>query len=277
MLEKLLLRPFLAFLLKFFFRVEITGMEHYHAAGDRVLIIANHQSYLDPPLLAAFLPEKPAYAINIYQADKWYLRWADKLVTLYRLDPSKPMSMKRLIQDLRHGTKVVLFPEGRITTSGGIMKIYEGTGLIIEKTGATVLPVRIDGAEYSKASRLSRKVTQRWFPKIRLTILPPVPFEQGVPVPPRVIYDLMTGAAFATSNYRRPLLDAVAGSLRMARRRPCHRQRYHPRQYELPAIIRARIYTKRETEPASTGRLYCRPAAHRICNTGDILQPTHAE
>ncbi len=179
MLEKLLLRPVLTFLLKLFFRVEVTGMEHYRAAGDRVLIAVNHQSFLDPLLVAVFLPRKPAFSINVFQADKWYFRWLDKITTLYRLDPSKPLSMKHLIQDLRKGAKVVIFPEGRISTGGGIMKIYDGTGMIIEKTGATVLPVRIENAEYSKVSRLSHKLRQRWFPKIRMTILPPVRFEQG--------------------------------------------------------------------------------------------------
>jgi len=209
MLEKLLLRPILTFLLKVFFRVEITGMEHYHEAGERVIIAANHQSYLDPLMIGVFMPEKPAFAINIFQADRFYIRWIERFITLYRLDPSKPMSMKRLIHDLRHGAKVVIFPEGRITTSGGIMKIYEGTGLVLEKTGATLLPVRLGGADYSKVSRLSHKLRQRWFPKVRMTILPPVRFEQDKPVPPRVIYDIMTGSAYASANYRRPLLDAV--------------------------------------------------------------------
>jgi len=209
MLEELLLRPVLTFLFKLCFRVEVTGMGHYRAAGNRVIIAANHQSFLDPLIIGTFLPEKPAFAINIFQADKFYIHWIERLVKLYRLDPSKPMSMKSLIHDLRHGAKVVIFPEGRITTSGGIMKIYEGTGLIIEKTGATVLPVRIDGADYSKVSRLSHKLRQRWFPKVRMTVLPPVQFEQNKPVPPGVIYDLMTQTAFAVSNYRRPLLDAL--------------------------------------------------------------------
>lgn len=209
MLEKSLLKPVLTGLLRLCFRVEIRGMEHYYAAGDKVVIAANHQSFLDPLLIAVFMPDKPAFAINIFQAEKWYFSWFHKLLTLYRLDPSKPLSMKHLIQDLRAGSKVVIFPEGRITTSGGIMKIYEGTGRILEKTGATLLPVHIDGAEYSKVSRLRHKLRQRWFPKIRMTILPPVRFAEGESISARAIYDVMTHAAFAASDTRRSLLQGM--------------------------------------------------------------------
>lgn len=208
MLAESFLRTILTFLLKLFFRVEVSGLEHFKAAGNRVLVVCNHISFLDPLILAVFLPKKPAFAINIYQADKWYFRWLDNLVTLYKLDPVKPLSMKSLIQDLRKDACVVIFPEGRISTSGGIMKIYDGTGMVIEKTGATVLPARVDGAEYSKVSRLSRKLRQHWFPKVRLTLLPPVTFEEGKPVSPRDIYDLMTEAAFNTFDRRRSLLQA---------------------------------------------------------------------
>ncbi len=212
MLENILLRIPLTFLLRLFFRVEVRGLEHYQAAGNRMLIISNHQSYLDPLMLAVFLPRKPAFAINVFQADKWYFRWFDRVVTLYKLDPLKPLSMKRLIQDLRQDAQVVLFPEGRITTSGGIMKIYDGTGMIVEKTGATVLPVRFDGAEYSRLSRLGGKLRQRWFPKVRMTILPPVRFKEGEAVSSQAIYDIMTRSAFESADKRRSLLDAILGA-----------------------------------------------------------------
>ncbi|MDE3060995.1 MAG: AMP-binding protein [Pseudomonadota bacterium] len=200
-----MLRPLFTFLLKLCFRVEVHGMEHYHAAGDKVLIVVNHQSYLDPMFIATFLPEKPAFAVNVFQAQKWYMRLVDWMFTFYRLDPLKPMSMKQLITDLRQSARVVIFPEGRITTSGGIMKIYEGAAMIAEKTGAVILPVRIEGAEYSKVSRLGKKLHQRWFPKVRMTILPPVPPEAGADA----LYDVMTYAAFAVCNHRRHFLEAL--------------------------------------------------------------------
>lgn len=209
MLAESLLRVVLIFLLKYVFRLDVKGFEHYYRAGDRVLIICNHISYLDPLILAVFLPEKPAFAINVFQADKWYFRWLDKIVTLYKLDPSKPLSMKNLIADLRKGKKVVIFPEGRISTSGGIMKIYDGTSLVAEKTGAAILPVRVDGAEYSKVSRVGKKLRQRWFPKVRMTVLPPVPHNPAQPITSQQIYDLMTHNAFTTHTHHETLLAAI--------------------------------------------------------------------
>ena len=54
----------LRFLLRLLYKVEVSGMEHYEKAGNRVLIVANHTSLLDGLLLYAWLPETPTFAIN---------------------------------------------------------------------------------------------------------------------------------------------------------------------------------------------------------------------
>ena len=55
-------------LLKWFFsrlyRVEVLGLEHYEKAGKRVLIVANHLSFLDALLLTLYLPQQPLFAIS---------------------------------------------------------------------------------------------------------------------------------------------------------------------------------------------------------------------
>lgn len=207
MLEDSLVRPLLTFLLRLCYRIEVKGLEHYYASGNRVVIIANHQSFLDPLILGVFIPEKPAFAMNVFQAEKWYFRWVKKVFKIYTLDPTKPLSMKKLIVDLRKDAKVVIFPEGRITVSGGIMKIYDGTRLLIEKTGANVLPVHITGAEYSKFSKVGKKLRTRWFPKITVSFMPHKTFAEA---PGKyAIYDIMTESAFLASNYRRPFLEAL--------------------------------------------------------------------
>ncbi len=223
MLVVSLLRPLVAFLLRLIFRLEVTGVEHIASAGDRVLIIANHLSFLDPLILSAFIPGKPTFAINVYQANKWYFLWVGLLSNLYRLDPLKPLSMKHLIQDLRPAktedpktpVRVCIFPEGRISTTGGIMKIYEGTGMILEKTGATLVTARFDGPEYSKFSRMRSKLRLRWFPKITLTFMPPVTFEKDKPVPSATIRQLMTEAAFHTSGYHDTYLNAAIKAMEL--------------------------------------------------------------
>jgi acyl-[acyl-carrier-protein]-phospholipid O-acyltransferase/long-chain-fatty-acid--[acyl-carrier-protein] ligase len=212
MLDDWILRPIFTALLKCLFGVRVMGREYYPLKAPGLIVICNHQSFLDPLLLAVLLPRKPAFAMNVFQAEKWYFRILMRLVKVYVLDPQKPMSMKSLIKDVEAGEHVVIFPEGRITTSGGIMKIYEGVSLIIEKTGATVLPVTIDGAQYSKLSFLKGKVTQRWFPRIHMRIFLPQALQDGQ-FSPQKIYSLMTATKFESSPYRQPLLGAILTSM----------------------------------------------------------------
>ena len=54
--------------------MQVSGLENYRAAGDRVVIVANHQSYLDACLIAAYLPDSPTFAIHTAQAAKWYFK-----------------------------------------------------------------------------------------------------------------------------------------------------------------------------------------------------------
>lgn len=81
------------------------------------------------------------------------------------------MATKTLIDQLKQNKKIMIFPEGRLTMTGALMKVYEGPGLIADKSGAKILPVRIDGAQYSPTSRLRGKVRIRLFPKITLTFV----------------------------------------------------------------------------------------------------------
>ncbi|MFT7087491.1 MAG: acyl-[acyl-carrier-protein]-phospholipid O-acyltransferase, partial [Rickettsiales bacterium] len=68
-----MLNSLLKLILRKLYKVEIEGLENYQKAGDRVLIIANHLSFLDALLIAIFLPEKPMFAVNTYIAEKWWI------------------------------------------------------------------------------------------------------------------------------------------------------------------------------------------------------------
>lgn len=212
-----MLRPILKSILKYLYKVEVKGIENYHKAGKRALIVANHLSFLDAALVALFLPEKPMFAVNSYIAKRWYFKPFLTLVKAFPLDPTNPMATKGIINEIRKDQKCVIFPEGRITVTGSLMKIYEGPGMIADKSGAQILPIRIDGAQYTPLSRLKGKVRIRMFPKITLTMLEPRRFEIPEDIKGRSrrhmagvkLYDLMSQMLFDSSDYQKTLFQSI--------------------------------------------------------------------
>ncbi|PID63737.1 MAG: bifunctional 2-acylglycerophosphoethanolamine acyltransferase/acyl-ACP synthetase [Gammaproteobacteria bacterium] len=165
----------LKFLIKLLFRVEIKGdyqggQAHGH---DKTLVIANHSSFLDAILLMLFLPDKPVFVIHKESERsrfyRYFLRYADYVT----VDTSHPMPMRRVIHTINSGRTVVFFPEGRVTVTGTLMKLYSGAAFAALKTDATLIPIQINGTKFSYFSRLSKILTQRLFPKVGLTIFPP--------------------------------------------------------------------------------------------------------
>ena len=217
LLPDALLRSLLRAVLAFCFRVEIKGLAHYAAAGKRVLIVANHTSFMDAILIAAFLPEKLSFAVNTHIAKQWWMKPALMLVDAFPVDPLNPLATKALIDLIKQDRKCMVFPEGRLTVTGALMKIYEGPGLIADKSGAVILPIRIDGAQYSKFSRLQGKFRLRWFPKITLTVLPPHSFSMPEAETGRVrrqragaeFYDVMSGMMFDSTDIDKTLFSAL--------------------------------------------------------------------
>jgi acyl-[acyl-carrier-protein]-phospholipid O-acyltransferase/long-chain-fatty-acid--[acyl-carrier-protein] ligase len=202
-----LVKPWLRGFLRLFFRVELRNPENFKKAGDRVLIIANHSSLMDAVLIAAFMPERVTFAVNSQMAKKWWVMPLLTLVDAFPMEPANPMAVRSLIEEIRKDRKCMIFPEGRITVTGALMKIYEGSGLIAEKSGAMVLPARIDGANRSKLSYMRRAHRTEWFPKITITLLEPRRFE----IPPEIkgrerrrkismkFYDVMAEMIYQTS------------------------------------------------------------------------------
>lgn len=212
-----MLKKILRKLLTFIYRIELHGLEHYHAAGERVLIIANHTSFLDPVLLWVFLPGDITFAINTQIATRWWIRPVLGLSHVFRMDPTHPLSLKELIHHLQQNIKTVIFPEGRITVTGSLMKIYDGPGMVADKARAMILPIRITGAEYTHFSKLQKIVRLRLFPKITIHILPAVKINAPKELRGKtrrhfsgqVLSKIMTDMVFSTSRYRQTIFSAL--------------------------------------------------------------------
>lgn len=217
LLPDALLRSLARAILTTCYRVRVNGLENFTKAGDRVLLVANHTSFLDAAIIAAYLPEKITFAINTHMAEKWWIKPLLRLVDALPLDPLNPLATKALIEAVRSGKKCMIFPEGRLTVTGSLMKIYEGPGMIADRANAVILPIRIDGAQYSPFSRLKGKVRRRLFPVVHMTVLPPHDFH----VPPEImgrvrrqkasaaLYDIMSDMMFESSPYRQTLFSSL--------------------------------------------------------------------
>ena len=211
------------FLFKTFFNLEVKGTENLPAPGTRAIIAPNHVSLLDASMLHAVMPSYAAFAIDTNMANNWWVKPFLKLVNAHAIDPTKPLGTRQLIQSVKNGETLVIFPEGRLTTTGGLMKVYDGTAMIADKADAVVIPVRIDGPERSPFGYLTRYQTKKvWFPKTTITILPAVklPVDQTLKGKARrqaagaAMQDLMVEAAVRTTNLDQTLFEALTDAKR---------------------------------------------------------------
>lgn len=161
------------------FKVETKGLEKLDLSGPSI-IMPNHTSLVDVAVLADQLPDDVWFVSNTEIAKKY--DWFMKGRNILTVDPMNPYSVREMVKVVNEGKPLVIFPEGRITVTGGLMKIYEGTGYIAMKTGATVYPVTIDGLERSVFSYLKGKTKRSLTPKVNVLIGDPftITKQQGV-------------------------------------------------------------------------------------------------
>ena len=203
--------------LKLLYRVEVAGLEHMPEPGERAVVVVNHLSFLDGVLLGAFLPGKPTFAVNTQIARSWWVKPFLGLFKAFPVDPTNPMAAKAMVKAVREGRTLVIFPEGRITVTGALMKVFDGPGMVADKADAPIIPVRLNGPQYTPFSRMTGKVRQRWFPKISIDVLPPRRFaiegemsaKERRAIAGRRLYDEMSRMIFETSDTQRTLFTAL--------------------------------------------------------------------
>lgn len=211
----------LQFIFSTFYRVDVQGVENIKKAGKKSIIIANHTSFYDGLLLFAYLPFNTAFVIY-HQYDNPLIRWISKGIKLFFIDPNEPMIMKHVLKHLKDGNRLVIFPEGRMTSTGSLMKINEGPSMLAEKAGSTILPIRIDGAERSRLTRLKGKIKRKTFPKITLHIQDPIRVEDYAGETPKEtrqklndrIERLMAEMAFQTRAFEQTIFESYLSALK---------------------------------------------------------------
>jgi acyl-[acyl-carrier-protein]-phospholipid O-acyltransferase/long-chain-fatty-acid--[acyl-carrier-protein] ligase len=154
------------------FRVRVHG-DTSQFLNERTLIVANHESLIDGLLLAVFLPVHATFVVHTTVARNPLNAWMLRFIPHLLVDSTSPLAMKIICKLVETGTPVVIFPEGRLTVTGSLMKVYDGAAFIAAKTGATVLPTHIDGAGRSYFGRLAGIYPLKLFPKITITVLAP--------------------------------------------------------------------------------------------------------
>lgn len=164
-----MVREFLRFALGWLLRVELAGnLEELRR--PRPLIVANHESFLDGVLLALFLPAEVTVAISPADLEHPLARWLFRLLPHALVEPARPLELKRLARAVERGEPVAIFPEGRVSTTGALMKVYDAAGLIAARCEADVVPVVIEGTLYSRFGAAGGRFPRRWRPRVRISV-----------------------------------------------------------------------------------------------------------
>ena len=165
-------------LLKVLFRVERIGDTEVFN-NPRTLIVANHESFLDGLLIGLLVPVDAMFVVHSQIANQPLFSFLLRFVPHLMVDSTSPLAMKQVIKLVETGRPVVIFPEGRITKTGSLMKVYDGAAFVAAKTAATIVPIRIDGAARSYFGRLAGIYPRKLFPKVTISIQP----RRAIPMP----------------------------------------------------------------------------------------------
>lgn len=137
------------------FKIEIEGLENI-PKDKNFLVIPNHLSNFDPPLIAAFLPVDMAY---MAKASLFKVPIVSQVIRAFGAFPVKRTgndmaAVKLAIKILKDGKSLTMFPEGvRVRTHGTLGKGKQGAAMIAAKSGVGFLPVGID-ATYKLRSKV---------------------------------------------------------------------------------------------------------------------------
>jgi acyl-[acyl-carrier-protein]-phospholipid O-acyltransferase / long-chain-fatty-acid--[acyl-carrier-protein] ligase len=160
-----------------------------------VLLLPNHVSWWDWLLIGVCLKEDWRFVTSSTTAQ---LSWVHRRMMVNRrtfpVDMNSPFAVKRMAEYLQNGGRLVLFPEGRISSTGSLMKLFDGTGFLIFKTRPKVITAYLRGAQRLPFSRTPGR--KQWFPRLS------VHFSQLL-APPRLEHVSATAARARLTDWLR--------------------------------------------------------------------------
>lgn len=141
--------------------LKVYGRNNVPRTGG-ALLVANHQSYLDPPLLAAQLYRPVSFMARHGLFENRYFGWLIRNLHAFpvRQGEGDVGAIKETIARLKEGHILNIYPEGSRTEDGEIGPIERGIGLVAGRAGVPIVPVVIDGAYI--AWHKNRKRPRAW-------------------------------------------------------------------------------------------------------------------
>lgn len=154
----------LRLLLRWLFRFRAYGEAVLVTPGP-VLLIPNHVSWIDWLFLGVCLEDDWKFVVSRAASET---SWLHRKIMINRrtfpLDTTSPYAVKRMAEYLEGKGRLVLFAEGRISRTGCLMKLFDGTGFLLHKVGAKVITCYLRGAHRLPLS--PNPNAKRWFPTV---------------------------------------------------------------------------------------------------------------
>src|SRR6059058_3620565 len=174
---------FLRFLVRLLYGFRIHNSEVLKTPGP-VLLLPNHTSWWDWLLVGACLDSDWKFVTSAEGAD---ISWFHKQIMVNRrtfpVDINSPYAVKHMAEYLQKGGRLVLFPEGRLSRTGSLMELFDGTGFLIFKTHAKVITAYLRGAKRLPLS--PNPGLKQWFPRLS------VHFSSAL-IPPKITHASVT-------------------------------------------------------------------------------------
>ncbi|MDO4570310.1 MAG: lysophospholipid acyltransferase family protein [Planctomycetia bacterium] len=129
-----------------YFRIRYNFEEEFPREG-KVVLVANHQSFLDPPLIGIGLPRQAHYMARD-TLFRGLLGWHISHLNAYPIsrDKNPVAGIKETLKRLKHGEAVLIFPEGTRSEDGELQPFHAGIIAVAKRSGAPIVPCAIDGA-----------------------------------------------------------------------------------------------------------------------------------